>query len=173
MSEFSRQGGSVRHKDPDAIEDVIENFKDQVDIVIGFPMGKASSIQYPDGTPLIDVAVYNNYGTFNEDGSEHIPARPFMDIGGLKASIQLKPLIKKLIRAVREGKIPFEQAANILGAKAAAIMKNTIRDLKEPPNAPYTVAKKKSANPLVDTGLLMQSVTWEIRKPEKHVENNE
>lgn len=170
MSEFSRQGGSVRHKDPDVVEDAIENFKDRVDIVIGFPMGKASSIQYPDGTPLIDVAVYNNYGTFNEDGSVHIPARPFMDIGGFKASVQLKPLIKKLIRAVREGKIPFEQAANILGAKAAAIMKNTIRDLKEPPNAPYTIRKKKSDNPLVDTGLLMQSVTWELRKPKSQVE---
>jgi len=152
------------------VEKVIENFKEPVDIAIGFPMGKASSIQYPDGTPLIDVAVYNNYGTFNKDGSVHIPPRPFMDIGGFNASIQTKSLRKALIRRVREGKIQFEQAADIIGAKAAVIMKNTIRDLKDPPNAPYTIRKKKSDNPLVDTGLLMQSVTWELRKPKREVE---
>jgi hypothetical protein len=67
----------------------------------------------------------------------------------------------------------MDVAANMIGAKAAAIMKNTIRDLKEPPNAPSTVAKKKSANPLVDTGLLMQSVTWELRKHKKQVEISE
>lgn len=170
MKRFFHKGSSVVHKEPKYVEKVIENFKEPVDIAIGFPMGKASSIQYPDGTPLIDVAVYNNYGTFNKDGSVHIPPRPFMDIGGFNASIQTKSLRKALIRRVREGKIQFEQAADIIGAKAAVIMKNTIRDLKDPPNAPYTIRKKKSDNPLVDTGLLMQSVTWELRKPKREVE---
>lgn len=172
MNSFSTKGGTFEHKNPNAIEDIKEVFE-PVDIAIGFPMGKATSIQYPNGTPLIDVAVYNNYGTFNEDGSVHIPARPFMDIGGFKASLEIKPLVKMLAKKVLEGKTTLHVAANILGAKAAAIMKNTIRDLDEPPNAPATVAKKKSANPLVDTGLLMQSVTWEIRKHKKEVEISE
>lgn len=58
----------------------------------------------------------------------------------------------------------MEQAADMIGAKAAAVMKNTIRDFDNPPNAPSTIARKKSDNPLVDTGLMMQSVTWDVRK---------
>ena len=170
MKKFSAKGGSVEHKEPGFVEKLVNALDDPPDIAIGFPMGKASSIQYPDGTPLLDVAVYNNYGTFNEDGSEHIPARPFMDIGGFNAAVGTKKIRKALLQKVREGKIKMEVAANMIGAKAAAIMKNAIRDLKEPPNAPSTVAKKKSANPLVDTGLLMQSVTWELRKHKKQVE---
>ena len=61
-------------------------------------------------------------------------------------------------------------SADMIGAKAAAIMKRTIRDFDDPPNAPATIKKKKSSNPLVDTGLLMQSVTWELRKPKREVE---
>ena len=163
---FSGKGGSITEKNPKAIDNIKETFK-PFDIVIGFPIGKATSIQYPDGTPLIDVAVYNNYGTFNEDGSVHIPARPFMDLGGMKASEGTKKIALVLLKKVREGKTDLDTAANMIGAKAAAIMKNTIRDLDEPPNAPSTVARKKSANPLVNTGLLMQSVTWEVRKPNK------
>ena len=169
---FRKKGGSVEHKNAGYLEKVEKAFE-PIDIVIGFPVGKATSIQYPDGTPLIDVAVYNNYGTFNEDGSEHIPARPFMDIGGFKASIGTKAIARRLMAKVREGQMDLDTAANMIGAKAAAILKKTIRDLDEPPNAPYTVAKKKSANPLVDTGLLMQSVTWEVRKPKREVEIHE
>ena len=170
MTKFSSKGGSVEHKNPGYVEGIIQAVDDPPDIVIGFPMGKASSIQYPDGTPLIDVAVYNNYGTFNKDGSEHIPARPFMDIGGLNATVGTKKIRIALLKKVQDGDIKMDDAANIIGAKAAAIMKKTIRDFNDPPNAPSTIAKKKSSNPLVDTGLLMQSVTWELRKHKKEVE---
>ena len=164
MRNFSTKGGEIKQKNPGYIERLLNTFRDPPDIVIGFPMGKASSIQYPDGTPLIDVAVYNNYGTFNDDGSVHIPARPFMDVGGLNAALETKSMRKVLLRRVREGKIRMNDAMDMIGAKAAAVMKRTIRDFDDPPNAPSTIAKKKSANPLVDTGLLMQSVTWELRK---------
>lgn len=170
MTKFSSKGGSVEHKNPGYVEGIIQAFNDPPDIAIGFPMGKASSIQYPDGTPLIDVAVYNNYGTFNKDGSEHIPARPFMDVGGLNASLETKKMRIVLLKKVRDGQIRMKDAADMIGAKAAAIMKRTIRDFDDPPNAPATIAKKKSSNPLVDTGLLMQSVTWELRKHRKEVE---
>ena len=93
-----------------------------------------------------------------------------MDVGGLNASLGTKKIRRALLKQVRERKMDFRTAADIIGAKAAAIMKRTIRDFDDPPNAPYTIAKKKSSNPLVDTGLLMQSVTWELRKPKKEVE---
>ena len=78
-----------------------------------------------------------------------------------------KKLRENLFRKVRDGLIDMDKAADIIGARAAAVMKNTIRDFDDPPNAPSTIAKKKSANPLVDTGLMMQSVTWDVRKKKK------
>lgn len=164
MPTFSRSGGSVKHRNPGYVSRLIDSFSSPPDIAIGFPVGKATSVQYPDGTPVVDVAVYNNYGTFNKDGSVHIPARPFLDIGGFRAVEQTKILRKKLFQMVRDGQITMEKAADIIGAKAAAVMKNTIRDFDDPPNAPATIRKKKSDNPLVDTGLMMQSVTWDVRK---------
>lgn len=164
MATMSRKGGSVRHTRPNYVKRLVSSFSNPPDIAVGFPIGKATSVQYPDGTPVIDVAVYNNYGTFNEDGSVHIPPRPFLDIGGLRAVEETKIMRKTLLQKVREGQMSMEQAADMIGAKAAAVMKNTIRDLNVPPNAPSTIARKKSDNPLVDTGLMMQTVTWDVRK---------
>lgn len=164
MPTFNRSGGQIRHSNPGFLKKIMQSFEDPPDIAIGFPAGKTTSVQYPDGTPVIDVAVYNNYGTFNEDGTVHIPPRPFLDVGGIRASEETKQMRIALMRKIREGQIDMEHAADMIGAKAAAIMKRTIRDFDDPPNAPSTIAQKKSDNPLIDTGLMMQSVTWDVRK---------
>ena len=101
MSKFTSKGGTVEHKNPGFVDQVVQAFDDPPDIAIGFPMGKASSIQYPDGTPLIDVAVYNNYGTFNKDGSVHIPPRPFMDVGGLNQKLFQPPVRHRRLQSAR------------------------------------------------------------------------
>lgn len=168
MAIFSRSGGSVKHAKPGFIKRLINSFMSPPDIAVGFPIGKATSTQYPNGTPVVDVAVYNNYGTFNEDGSVHIPPRPFLDIGGMRAVEDTKVMRKNLFRKVRDGQLDMDKAADMIGARAAAVMKNTIRDFDDPPNAPSTIAKKKTDNPLVDTGLMMQSVTWDVRKKSKN-----
>ena len=40
-------------------------------------IGFFSDAKYPDGTPVTNVAAYNEFGTENKDGSERIPERPF------------------------------------------------------------------------------------------------
>lgn len=166
---FTSTGGAFQRKKEKFLQQYLKKLLPEkaVDIAVGFPAGKSTSIQYPDGTPVVDVAVYNNYGTFNADGTVHIPARPFLDIGGLKASQETKSIRVYLFKQFNRGAISLDEAANIVGAKAAAIVKNTIRDFNDPPNSPATIAKKKSDNPLVDTGLMMQSVTWDVRKKNK------
>ena len=37
-----------------------------------------------------------------------------------------------------------------------------ITEIKNPPNAAGTISAKGSANPLMDTGLMRQSVTWAV-----------
>ena len=50
-----------------------------------------------------------------------------------------------------------------LGEKVVADVQRKIVALKDPPNAPSTIAKKGSANPLIDTGRLRQSIDFEVR----------
>ena len=55
-----------------------------------------------------------------------------------------------------------------LAGRVGAYVKGKIRDsitaLKEPPNAPETVRRKGSSDPLLDTGTLRNSVDWEVER---------
>lgn len=149
-----------KHTNPDVTLEMIDRVRNLPSLAIGFPASKAGGLKYPDGTDVIDVAVWNNYGT------DKIPERPFMDVGGRNAVRQTQDLRKKLIGKILTEETTPEDALDLVGAKAAAIVKKTIQSWAEPPNSPETIARKKSDHPLVDTGLMTQSITWEQRKRE-------
>ena len=156
------------HKKPNAIKELVRRYKKVPQVAIGFPVGRATSVQYPNGVSVVDVAFYNNYGTKRKDGSQHIPARRFMDIGSKKASIELSPFIEKSVKKINDGTMTWDQLGQIVGEKAATIIKKEIVQLSEPPNAPATIVAKKGApNPLYDTGLMQQTVTYDVRKDRK------
>lgn len=54
----------------------------------------------------------------------------------------------------------LERCLGILGAWGASAIKNTIREGLQPPNAPSTIKAKGSETPLVDTGRLINAITW-------------
>lgn len=188
---------TVKQRNPKAISDIRRNRRALVgkQIVIGWPKGTtAVSIMYPDGTPVLFVAVWNQFGaTINHPGGTRyvvgsdgksrfvsnefvgpvtgitgphqikIPARDFMRPGGLAASKKVGAIMRKNIKLIHEGSIDNEALLKQAALVAEAELKKAIRKLRSPPNAPGTVARKKSSNPLVDTGLLIQSVTSDIR----------
>jgi len=51
----------------------------------------------------------------------------------------------------------------MMGQKATSIMKNTITEWTEPPNAPSTVASKGYNDPLHDSGTMTRAVTYQVR----------
>lgn len=157
----------IKHKNPKFWDGFINRHKGMPQIALGFPRGQATAASYPDGTSVVDVAFWNNYGTKNQEGGVAIPARRFMDIGGRRASQETLPYLKKMVPKINEGKIKEEDVAEVIGNKAVAILKKEITELSEPPNAPATIAKKKSSNPLIDTGLMRQTVTFELRGTRK------
>jgi len=65
-------------------------------------------------------------------------------------------------RQVLDGKITGHAALDAIGGYAATHIQQFMVDLKHPPNAPITIARKGSSNPLIDTGQLMNSVTWQV-----------
>ena len=101
-------------------------------IAVGFPRGKAGSVQYPDGTALLDVVTSNEYGT------DTAPPRPFVRTTAKILPEKTKPLIRDLTLKIQEGKIAPEAAVGQIGAVAQAEMQRVISEWTTPPNAPST-----------------------------------
>ena len=126
--------------------------------VSGLEVGFFSTARYDDkrGTPVAAVAAWNEFGT------KRIPERPFFR----KAIAGMEDGLLNILKAGidPEKMVVDEHLADRVGAYAAGEVQESITALEEPPNAPSTVARKGSTNPLIDTGYMRQSVTWEIEK---------
>lgn len=110
---------------------------------------------YPDGTSVVSVAYFHEFGT------SKMPARPFLRLGVRRFNAEEPALRRRASRAVLFG-MPRAQALGLIGAKARDHVVAQINDNTPPALAPATIKAKGSSKTLVDTGLLKQSVTWEI-----------
>lgn len=97
-------------------------------------------------------------GAIQHFGTDNIPARPWLDVGVEQSNQEYLQLIKDGI----EDGLEMSQILEQLGVTAQASVQQYMVDLRTPPNAPSTVAAKKSSNPLIDTGELRQSVTYKV-----------
>ena len=129
------------------------------EVAVGFPAGKGlGTPYYKTGASVIQVAIWNNYGT------RRIPPRPFFDLGAIRIQRELHLIADADIRLCLQGKLDATTMMNQWGVKSKGIIQEQILNTSSPPDAPRTIAKKGSAHPLIDTGHMMQSVTYVIRK---------
>lgn len=135
------------------LEEMAKEVKNMPNIKAGVPEG-----DYPDGTPLRTV------GFVNEFGSEvnHIPERSFLRSTLNENKDEYVKMLGTALNMYLNSNMKLEDALGIVGLKLENDIKDKIRDLDTPPNAPETIARKKSDSPLVDTGLLMSSIMYEI-----------
>jgi len=110
------------------------------------------------GLSVAAVAYINEYGT--RDG--RIPARPAHTNAFDNNRRQLDALVLRLNRGVADGKLSADKAAALLGQTHEDNVKQSIRTLSSPANAPATVAAKGSSNPLIDTGQTVNSVRYVV-----------
>jgi len=94
-----------------------------------------------------------------------IPARPWLDVG-VQSGVED---YNQLIQGGIEDGLPIDQILEQIGVVAVAAVQGYMTELNAPPNAPSTIAKKGSSNPLIDTGALRQSITYKIEngKPQE------
>ena len=113
--------------------------------------GKAS-----DSVPSnAEVAAWNHFGT------DKIPARPFLDV----AIVKNKRAVSAAAEEVLAGGGSVSLAVDAMGAMAAGKVQQYIGDtFIPPPNSPKTIERKGSSHPLIDTGQLRQSITWQRSK---------
>jgi len=123
---------------------------------------------------IAETAVVNEFGTV--DG--FIPARPAHRTTFDTMRPELQRAAELLLdKVVFQRRLTVEAALNILGAKLATGIRNTITQGPgvPPPNAPYTAERKArkykgakrakaiaQSRPLVDTGATLNAITWAV-----------
>ncbi len=127
------------------------NGKTTVDV--GF-MGNATE---PDGTSVALVAALNEFGTGT------IPPRPFF-----RTMIAEHASEWPINLAVALKKTNYNAAASLglVGLRIRDQLRKSIRDLKTPPNAPSTIARKGFDDPLIDTSTMLKSATLKVNTGE-------
>lgn len=135
----------------------------------------------PSGATVVQVAVWNEFGTGT------IPERPAIRTGSKVIADAMAALGAALLGRLIDGTITLDRALDLLGLKAQAGLRKSIRDWTDPPNAPSTImAKAREAgrqkisaakakggpaaaalalaaynNPLEDTGQYRNSIQYE------------
>lgn len=159
----------VTRSSPKAFERLEKALKDIDGLEVR--IGWFSSAKYPDGTPCAYVAAIQEFGV----SSKNIPARPMLRPTREKYLPQWRELAAKGARAMLAGNETAWSVMEKIGLRAAGDIKKTITEVFTPPLSPKTIAarlRKRSdkhtlgllAKPLVDTGLMLSSVSSEVRR---------
>lgn len=96
-----------------------------------------------------------------------VPPRPFLEPGIEKHLDLVESGMKAALQDVLDGGDGRAQRERLGATMAAKVQAYFQEDNGWPPNAPSTIKKKGSAQPLVDTGALRQSITYIIRPKDK------
>lgn len=138
---------------------------------IAAKVGFFESAKYPDGTPVAYVAAIQEYG------SGAIPPRSFMRTTIAEQSQEWSKQFGRASVAIIKGKIEPAAALEQLGALAAGDVKKKISEISSPPLKESTIAARlrkradkktvgKLTKPLVDTGIMLASVTHVVEPAE-------
>lgn len=134
-------------------------------VVAGFPKGKLNNPHYEPhddkpGPSIIDVAIWNNFGI-------DVPRRDFMTPASQEWQKYFQQMAEGQQDDIISGKLNIDTFLNLMGQAGAEFISEAIVKLRTPPNSPATIKKKKSSNPLVDSGDLSKAATYKIRIKDK------
>ena len=99
-------------------------------------------------------------GAVHEFGTNNIPARPWLNPGVASGNAEYLNIIERVLSDGEQLDVALER----IGVVAVGKVQKYMRDLRTPPNAPSTIKRKGSSNPLIDTGVLRQSVTYKVTR---------
>lgn len=118
-------------------------------------VGFLENATYPDGTSVAMVAAIQDFGA----PSKGIPPRPFFRNMVADKSPGWGDAVAALLVSNEYDAV---KTLNQAGAGIAGQLVQSIKDTNEPELAESTVARKGFKKPLVDTGHMQNSVSWEV-----------
>jgi hypothetical protein len=135
-------------------------------------VGFHESAKYADGTPVATVAAENEFGV----PSRRQPPRPFMRPTIAAKRQEFLDLLGKGSKAALRGQFTLIQVFDQVGLKVAGEIRRTISKLTSPALSPRTIQERRLkyasnqqlvgglTKPLVETGLMIASVTHEVKQ---------
>jgi len=131
----------------------VKSFEDII-VKVGFPK-ESSETKSTDseGVSAVFKATSNNFGL-------GIPKRPFMNIAFEKNKRDYRKIIIKSFKKIES--LDMVKFSNKLGIKAQGDVQKEIIALRSPANSEATIKAKKSSNPLINSGHMLQSVTYQV-----------
>jgi len=118
----------------------------------------------PEGADAKEHVTVLDVGTWNEFGTDTVPARSFIRAWFDEASPAMRTALTALMKGVVAGTHTKEQILELLGQRGQGGIQKRIAQGIDPPNAPATVKAKGSSKPLINSGQLRQSVTYAVRE---------
>lgn len=91
-----------------------------------------------------------------------IPERSFIRSTFDEKQDEWLRFVKKRIPKLLNGQLTAEKLVSLLGEKIVRDIKEKIKAIDDPPNAPSTIAAKGSSSPLIQTGGLRKRVTYKV-----------
>lgn len=122
----------------------------------GVKSGIQANAGQQDGTDILDIALYNEFGT------KDIPARPFIRGFQERNAKALGALMDRAADLVASGE-PVGATLDQMGAVVQQQQQAHVRASKSwaVPNAPATVKQKGSNVPLIDHAVLVNAIRYE------------
>jgi hypothetical protein len=118
-------------------------------VKVGFLAGAT----YPEGTSVAAVAAYNEYGTATS------PSRPFFR----NMIAEQSPTWPAKLKAVMQrSDMNTHQALDIMGQEIAGRLTESINKFEGVPLAPSTIKAKGFDKQLVETAVMLRSVSYEV-----------
>lgn len=137
-------------------------------VFVGLLQDKGQERTEEGGITLAGYAAVNEFGS--EDG--HVPERSFLrstvDDNRGRYMTALDRCAAAFVEGAKKngpggGLAALEHRLGLLGSRVKGDVRRTIRDLRDPPNAPLTLARKYPGdNPLIHTGRMQQSISFAV-----------
>lgn len=91
-----------------------------------------------------------------------IPERAFLRNGFDTNKDSVMKDAEQILPSVLDGSLATDEFLKMIGLILSSDIKDYARQLDSPPLHPFTVKQKGSTNPLIDTGDMIESITYEV-----------
>lgn len=150
----------VKNLDGKALKEVLKRMEyiNKHSVYVGVPSDGSGR---KDGESNAMIAATHEFGAPSKNIDERAFLRPTLHENGKKyAEIEAR----ELARSLRPNGPEPEKVLNQLGLMVSNDVKKRILDGNFAPLKKATVKRKGSSKPLTDTGAMMQSITWRVKR---------
>lgn len=126
---------------------------------IGILKGEVAGVIEGAKIEVAEIAIVQEFGSTKIN----VPERSFLRSVTDEKREKYKAVLKSLFSKVLLGTTTVPQALDLFGERVVGDVKRKITSIRQPPNAPSTIAKKGFDNPLIRTGTLRSRIKKRVK----------